>query len=197
MRVWIVRSFPVFDVVSLRGIWKRRSLQRLILLNAALLALLLISAGESVHARSPAAAATGDDTNGDDETAIAKKIQNSLGDLCSIPFRNNLNFTYGQHQGTQDLLHGIWSFGGTPRLEGTGYISFLTQPFANYNFGRGWYAVSAPLITAGWPALRNNAWTVPIGGGGGKIVRIGGRLPVNISVAAYYNPVRPEFGSTW
>ena len=31
----------------------------------------------------------------------------------------------------------------------------------------------------------------------GRVVKIGGKLPVNFLVGAYYNAVRPELGSTW
>jgi hypothetical protein len=43
----------------------------------------------------------------------------------------------------------------------------------------------------------NNAWTLPFGDGAGRVVKIGGKLPVNISLSALYNALRPEFGSTW
>ena len=95
------------------------------------------------------------------------------------------------------LVNSIWSFGGTRGLGGTSYNSFLAQPFVNYNFGGGWYVGSSPVITAGWPALDNKAWTLPVGGQVGRVVKIGGKLPVNLSFGAYYNAVRPEFGPTW
>jgi hypothetical protein len=37
---------------------------------------------------------------------------------------------------------------------------------------------------------------VPIGGGVGKIVRIG-VLPVDVQLGAYYNVVRPDNGPEW
>jgi hypothetical protein len=39
-------------------------------------------------------------------------------------------------------------------------------------------------------------WTVPMGGGIGKIFHFG-RLPVNTQLSAYYNVVRPDFGANW
>ncbi len=95
------------------------------------------------------------------------------------------------------LANNVWSFGGTPGLGGTRYNTFLTQPFVNYNFGEGWYVYSAPIITANWLTAGNNAWTLPFGGGFGRVVKIGGKLPVNLSIGAYYNALRPQFGSTW
>ena len=37
---------------------------------------------------------------------------------------------------------------------------------------------------------------MPIGGGIGKIFHFG-KLPVNTSIAAYYNVVRPDFQANW
>ncbi len=239
------------------------------------------------------------DSSNEDATALAKKLQNPIGDLYSFPFQSNTNFNSGPHNGTQDILNiqpvipihinpnwtvitrtilpliwqpsfapahtvpfgtgpisfsaflapsnpsngwlwgvgpviqvptisdktlgsnvwgggptavvvymkgpwvagilanSIWSFGGTSGRGGTSYNSFLTQPFVNYNFGGGWYVGSSPIITASWPALENKAWTVPIGAQAGHVIKIGGKLPVNLSIGSYYNAVRPDFGATW
>ena len=59
------------------------------------------------------------------------------------------------------------------------------QPFVNYNFGKGWYVSSGPIITANWAAHgSDDTWTVPVGGGFGRIIRIG-KLPVNLSAQAF------------
>ncbi len=39
-------------------------------------------------------------------------------------------------------------------------------------------------------------WTVPFGGGFGKIFKIGNQ-PVNAQASAYYNFEKPEFGADW
>jgi hypothetical protein len=95
------------------------------------------------------------------------------------------------------LANNIWSFGGTPAPGGTRYDTFLLQPFVNYNFGGGWYVGTSPIITANWLTAGNNAWTLPVGANVGRVVKIGGKLPVNFSIGAYYNALRPEYGSTW
>jgi len=95
------------------------------------------------------------------------------------------------------LANNVWSFGGTPELGGTRYNQFLMQPFVNYNFGEGWYVGSSPIITANWLTSGNKAWTLPVGALAGRVVKIGGKLPVNLSIGAYYNALRPEFGATW
>ena len=236
----------------------------------------------------------------EDATALAKKLQNPIGDLYSFPFQNNTNFNTGPNKGTQDILNiqpvipihindglehhhshdpaadlaavvpagpdravrhrpdhilgvslaeqagqwlamgrrschpgshrsairrlgsnvwgggptgvlvymkgpwvagvlanNVWSFGGTSRPGGTRYNMFLTQPFANYNFGEGWYVGTAPIITANWLTSGDKAWTLPVGAQVGRVVKIGGKLPVNLLLGAYYNALRPQFGSTW
>jgi hypothetical protein len=252
--------------------------------------------GLVVHTADAAKETAADD---DDATAIAKKLQNPIGDLYSFPFQNNTNFNTGPHKGTQDILNvqpvnpihinsdwnvitrtilpliwqpsfqpaqsvpfgtgpttfsaflspanptnglvwgigpvvqvptissatlgsnvwgggptgvlvymkgpwvggvvanNVWSFGGTQGLGGTRYNTFLVQPFVNYNFGGGWYVYSSPIITANWLKAGNEAWTLPVGAGAGRVVKLGGKLPVNFQLGAYYNTLRPEFGSTW
>jgi hypothetical protein len=73
---------------------------------------------------------------------------------------------------------------------------FLMQPFLDYNFPKGWYLASSPIITADWRATSGNKWTVPLGGGGGKILHIGHQA-VNAYVQAFDDVVRPHQGGTW
>jgi hypothetical protein len=73
---------------------------------------------------------------------------------------------------------------------------FLMQPFVDYNFSHGWYLASSPIITADWRATSGNKWTVPMGGGGGKILHIG-RQAVNAYIQAFDDVVRPHEGGTW
>jgi hypothetical protein len=72
----------------------------------------------------------------------------------------------------------------------------LLQYFINYNLPGGWYLTSSPIITANWEANSDNRWTVPVGGGIGKIHRIG-KLPVNVQLAAFYNVETPDGGPEW
>jgi hypothetical protein len=51
--------------------------------------------------------------------------------------------------------------------------SFLVQPFINYNFGKAWALSTAPNITSNWAALPNQRWTVPVGAGISKTVKLG------------------------
>jgi hypothetical protein len=95
------------------------------------------------------------------------------------------------------LANNVWSFGGTSGRGGSRYNTFLVQPFVNYNFGDGWYVGTSPIITANWLTTGDKAWTLPIGANVGRVVKIGGKLPVNFLLGAYYNMLRPEFGANW
>ncbi len=91
------------------------------------------------------------------------------------------------------LISNVWSFAGS----GDQDINLFTwQYFINYNLPKGWYLTSAPIITANWEADSDNTWTVPFGGGVGKLFKIG-KLPVNSQLSAYYNVEKPEFGPDW
>ena len=80
----------------------------------------------------------------------------------------------------------------------------LLQWFLNYNFPGAFYLTTSPIITANWKAGRGgDVWTVPLGGGVGKLFRLGdvlpleghpiAKLPMNIQLQAYGNVARPEF----
>jgi len=91
------------------------------------------------------------------------------------------------------LVSNVWSVGGS----GDQDVNFFTwQYFVNYNMDNGWYLTSAPIITANWEADSDNTWTVPFGGGVGKIFRIG-KQPLNAQVSAYYNVEKPASGADW
>ena len=91
------------------------------------------------------------------------------------------------------LANQQWSFAGW----GDQCVSaFLLQPFVNYNLPHGWYLVSGPILSANWKADSDNQWTVPVGGGVGKIQRIG-KLPLNFQLQAFYNTVTPDYGPDW
>ena len=69
------------------------------------------------------------------------------------------------------------------------------QYFVNYNLSDGWYLSSAPTMTYNWRAESGDRWTVPVGGGAGRIVHWG-KQPINISLRAYGNVVKPTDNSS-
>ncbi len=92
------------------------------------------------------------------------------------------------------LVNNVWSL--TNDKQGGAYNNGLIQPFLNYNFKGGLYLTSAPIITVDWKADSSQQWTVPLGGGVGKIFHFG-KLPVNTQLSAYYNVVAPDDGAHW
>jgi len=91
------------------------------------------------------------------------------------------------------LFSNVWSVGGSGKQD----INLFTwQYFINYNLPESWYITTAPIITANWEADSNNRWTVPVGGGVGKIFKIG-KQPVNAQISAYNNVVSPDLGADW
>jgi hypothetical protein len=85
----------------------------------------------------------------------------------------------------------VWSFAGDDDRRDVNQMPI--QPFVNYNLPDAWYVTSAP---ADWEADGDDRWTVPLGAGVGKILRLG-RLPVNAQLAAYYKVVRPDSAPEW
>jgi len=73
---------------------------------------------------------------------------------------------------------------------------FLLQYFVNYNMKKGWYLTSGPIITANWRGNDSNVWTVPFGGGVGRIMKVGFQ-PVNITAQFYGNAIHPPGASSW
>jgi hypothetical protein len=70
------------------------------------------------------------------------------------------------------------------------------QYFINYNLKKGWFISMSPTITANWQASSGNVWTVPLGGGVGRVFRLGYQ-PMNASVAFFGNVAHPVSGSPW
>ncbi len=86
------------------------------------------------------------------------------------------------------LVSNIWSVAGDDNAADVNQMSF--QLIANYNLSDGWYLSSTPVITANWEAPEDNRWTIPIGGGVGKIMKWGNQN-VDLKVQAYYNLEKP------
>jgi len=95
------------------------------------------------------------------------------------------------------LLNNFWSFAGQENRSDVNFMTF--QPFINYNLPN-FYFTFSPIVTANWEAEKNentgdnNVWTVPLGLGIGKLIKLGGKLPVNINASYYYNVVTPDNG---
>jgi hypothetical protein len=100
------------------------------------------------------------------------------------------------------LANNVWSVAGHANFNSDGTVNkppvnqFLLQWFVNYNMKKGWYLTTSPIITANWRANDGNVWTVPFGGGVGRIMKLGFQ-PVNITAQFYGNAVHPAGVSPW
>ena len=91
------------------------------------------------------------------------------------------------------LFSNVWDISASTGNE----INFFTwQYFVNYNLSNGWYLTTSPVITADWEADSKQRWTVPVGGGVGKIFRVG-KQALNAQVQAYYNVEKPDIKGDW
>lgn len=92
------------------------------------------------------------------------------------------------------LINNVWSVAGSGSR--TNVNQMMLQYFINYNLPKGWYLSVSPINNANWKASPGNVWTVPVGGGAGRIMKLGFQ-PVNISASFYGNAVHPVAGSPW
>ena len=235
----------------------------------------------------------------DDATEIAKKLQNPVGDLISVPFNNYTNFNVGPNKGTQDILqlqpvvpihvnedwnvitrtvlpfvwspsfqpaasvppfgvapttftaflsprnavdgwvwgvgpvaqiptisnkalgsnvwglgpsavvvklagpivagvlvNNIFSLGGTTGPRGHAMIRSCLSRSSTTTSAADGSSRPSPIITANWDT-GGAKWTLPVGGQAGRVIKLGGKLPIKLEVGAYYNALRPTGGGTW
>jgi len=91
------------------------------------------------------------------------------------------------------LANNQWSYAGDDGRHDVNVM--VVQPFVNYNLKKGWYLTSSPIITANWAAANSDdTWTVPVGGGVGRILKIG-KQPVNMQLAYFNNVQHPSGGA--
>lgn len=75
--------------------------------------------------------------------------------------------------------------------------SMNLQPIAAYFLPDSWNIGYSGNILANWEADTGEIWTVPIGVGVGKVIKLG-RVPVKFGLAAQWMPVHPDdFGQKW
>jgi hypothetical protein len=92
------------------------------------------------------------------------------------------------------LVNNVWSVAGHSDLPDVN--QFLLQYFINYNLKKGWYVTWQPTLTANWEATNGGRWVVPLGGGIGRIMKLGAQ-PANVGLQFYGNAVHPPGGSPW
>ena len=92
------------------------------------------------------------------------------------------------------LVRQLWSFAGDDDRDSVNQM--LIEPFINYNLDGGWYLISDMILTANWNASSGQRWTVPLGGGVGKLLKIGNQA-INVRTEAYYNVAKPDSAPDW
>ena len=133
------------------------------------------------------------------------KLVWGVGPVATFPTATSVNVgsqsTWGLGPSAVLLtMPGHWVFGvlanNVWNIAGNSANNMLIQYFVNYNLPRGWYVTSSPIITANWNQPSGQQWVVPFGAGFGKLFKLG-KLPINGSVSAYYDAVKPDIGPDW
>lgn len=92
------------------------------------------------------------------------------------------------------LFRQLWSFAGDDNRKEVS--QFLFEPFINYNLDNGWFLITDMVWTANWKAASGQEWTIPVGGGVGRVFKIGDQA-INSRIEAYYNVERPSGAPEW
>ncbi len=93
------------------------------------------------------------------------------------------------------LAQNIWA-GSQSSLPGKHVNALTIMPFVFYNMPGGWFVTYRPLITADWTVDNNHRWTVPVGGGFGRVFPVGDMV-MDVHAQAFYNGLTaPAAGMT-
>jgi len=92
------------------------------------------------------------------------------------------------------VISNWFSVGGDENREDVN--TFYFQYIFTYFLQNKWYVSTAPINLANWEAEEGQKWTVPLGGGFGKMFKMG-KLPMDIQTQAFYNVVKPDLISDW
>lgn len=114
----------------------------------------------------------------DDQLGSGKWSAGITGVMLNVPKWGSMGIL-GRH---------LWSFAGDSNRRGVNQS--LIEPFLNYNLDNGWFLITDMVLTANWKASSSNRWTVPIGGGVGRVFKVGSQA-INSRLEAYYNVEKP------
>ncbi len=90
------------------------------------------------------------------------------------------------------LSSATWTVGG--QSSRPGIEIFTLQYFINYNLPKGWYITSQPVISANRKPGSRYSWTVPFGGGAGRVFQLGEQA-LNTAIEVYKNAKTPQYQS--
>ena len=91
------------------------------------------------------------------------------------------------------LAQHFWDFAGDSDAADVNVSSL--QYFVNYNFPN-FYLNTSPTMLYDWKADSDDDWTIPVGGGIGKVFLFC-EMPVDIRVSAYWNVEAPDHAPDW
>jgi hypothetical protein len=94
------------------------------------------------------------------------------------------------------LVQNMWSVGGSSNPNHD-VNKLIWQYFVNYNFDDGWYLTTTPIMTADWTKESGEQWTIPVGGGVGKLMKFESFPPLDFKLQAFTTVVRPTGGPEW
>ena len=86
------------------------------------------------------------------------------------------------------LAQNIWAGTKGTSVTGQRVNTLLIEPFVFYNLPEGWFLTYRPLITADWTIDEHNRWTVPLGGGFGRVIPVGDMV-LDFQVQGFYNGI--------
>jgi hypothetical protein len=92
------------------------------------------------------------------------------------------------------LTQNVWLVAGDSDAPDVNQFQF--QYFVNYNLDDGWYLSSTPTLTADWEADSDDRWTVPFGGGGGRLFRVGAQ-PIDLKAQGFWYAEKPNGAADW
>lgn len=92
------------------------------------------------------------------------------------------------------VAQNLWSFAGDD--DRSDVRAMTLRPLVNFNLPHGWYLTTSPSFFANWETNDSNRWLVPVGGGLGRVFRVGGQR-LSSTVESYYHVERPEIGPEW
>ena len=86
-------------------------------------------------------------------------------------------------------MRNIWSVAGDPSRKNVN--RFIMQPLVRYQLNKRLFITSSPTISADWLKVVDRGWTLPVGGGIGYVFG-SFKNPIQVSVEAYYNALKPS-----
>lgn len=92
------------------------------------------------------------------------------------------------------VLSNWWSVAG--KEDHHDVSTFYFQYIFSYFLPNKWYLTTGPINTANWEAEVGQKWTIPIGGGFGKMFKWG-KIPMDAQTQLFYYVVKPDGGPDW